>query len=54
MTKHHEAIFDKPIPHGSQGSLPSLISNDDFGDNYQHISTEQASSSSTQLLIDDS
>jgi hypothetical protein len=53
VTKHHEAIFDEHIPHGPPQSLPSLLSSDDF-DDYQYVSMEHASSSSAELLVDDS
>jgi hypothetical protein len=52
VTKHHEAISNEHVPHGLPGSLPSLLSNDDLGDDYKHVSMKHTSSSLAELLVD--
>jgi hypothetical protein len=58
VIENHEAIFDELVPHGLSRFLPCLLSShdyiDDSIDDYHHVCTGHASTSSTELLVDDS
>jgi len=58
VIEHHEVIFDESNPHGPPRSLPSLLSSDDScndsNDDYQQVSTKDASFSLFESFLDDS